>query len=352
MLTVFRRQSISIPTLARYGPRAMPSEPTQEPARNLELADLAMLLVVVIWGSNNVLTKAALDDGLEPLIYVAARFAIVAVVFWIVLTARGAKVRIRRSDLPRFIGSGVLGFALYNMLFVIGLAHTSAFSAAILIALAPIFMLVISALLGLEQVRMLQWVGVFLSLVGVGIFIGEKLLAGEPALGDMLNVVAALSFAFYGLTTRDLVIRYGPAVTTAWSVTVGLVAIVPFVVTSIDRSAFGEVDQLGWISILYAAIVSMMLAYSLWGWAIARTGAGRSVPYLFLIPVFTGVFAFLFRDERLGTAQLTGGMIALAGVALARMFARPANRPAPALPAEETGMAPAAEPKQHAISST
>ncbi len=183
--------------------------------KSIELADGVMLTVAILWASNNVITKAALDRGLEPLVYIVLRFALVAALLFPYLRARGVSMRIRRSDMPRFIGGGLCGFALYNMLYVVGLSHTSAFSAAILISLAPVFMLVIAAVLGLERVLPLQWLGVALSLLGVAIFIGDKLLAGKPAFGDLLNVAAALCFAIYGLTTGSLVHRYGPSATTA-----------------------------------------------------------------------------------------------------------------------------------------
>lgn len=288
----------------------------------VELADLAMLTVVFVWASNNVLTKEALDRGLEPLVYVALRFGLVVAVLFGWLAARGQLRVVRRADLPRFLLSGLCGFALYNLLFVIGLAHTSTFSAAVLISLAPVFILLISAALHIERVRPAQWAGVILALAGVAIFIGDKLVSGEPAIGDVLNILAAVSFAMYGTSTRALVVRYGSQVTTAWSVLVGLIAIVPISAHALWTEEWTTIDPVGWIAIVYAAIVSMMLGYALWGWAMARTGAGRSVPYLFLIPVITGLLAVVLRHEHLDAAQIVGGAVALTGVAAARIAAR------------------------------
>lgn len=326
----------------------MPGSSVLRP-KSIELADGAMLAVAVLWASNNVITKAALDRGLEPLIYIVLRFALVALLIFPYLWLRHVPLGIQRVDLPRFIVSGLCGFAFYNMLYIIGLSHTSAFSAAILVSLAPIFILMLSAVFGLERVRRLQWVGVAISMLGVAIFIGGKLLAGEPAFGDLLNVIAALCFAIYGLTTRPLVERYGPETTTAWAVLIGLVAVLPFTVSSLRNEHWADLTGFEWFSIAWAAVVSVMLGYSLWGWAIARTGAGRSVPYLFLIPVFTGIFSVIFRGDRLEASQLVGGAIALAGVAIARIFARPDGRVEAIIPAEETGMAPDPEPNARAV---
>ena len=326
----------------------MPGPNTSHP-KSIEVADGVMLTVAVLWASNNVITKAGLDRGLDPLIYISLRFGLVAVLLFPYLKWRGVSLRMRRADIPRFIVSGLCGFAFYNMLYIVGLSHTSAFSAAILISIAPVFILLLSAVFGLERVLPVQWAGVALSLLGVAIFIGDKLLGDQPAIGDLLNLIAALCFAIYGLTTRPLVERYGAQATTAWAVLIGLVAVIPFTASSLWNEDWGRLSGIEWFSIAYAAIVSVMLGYSLWGWAITRTGAGRSVPYLFLIPVFTGIFSVIFRGDHLETPQLIGGAIALAGVAIARVFARPADRIETILPAEETGMAPDPEPRPRAV---
>lgn len=308
-----------------------------------------MLTVAILWASNNVITKAALDRGLEPLIYITLRFVLVAGLFFPYLKVRGISLRISREDVPRFIVGGLCGFTFYNLLYVVGLSHTSAFSAAILVSLAPIFILMLSAAFKLEQVRRLQWIGVVISFLGVSIFIGDKLLAGEPAAGDLLNVVAALCFAVYALATRPLVVRYGAETTTAWAVLIGLVAVIPFTFRAMHNENWSTITGFEWFSIAWAAIVSVIIGYSLWGWAITRTGAGRSVPYLFLIPVFTGLFSVLFRNEHLEAAQLIGGSVALAGVAIARKAATSSARTEEIIPAEESGMAPELETTPRAI---
>jgi hypothetical protein len=42
---------------------------------------------------------------------------------------------------------------------------------------------------------------------------------------------------------------------------------------------------------LYASALSMLLAYTPWAWGIVRSGVGRTVPYLFLVPIVSGVAA-------------------------------------------------------------
>ncbi|MGE3796506.1 MAG: EamA family transporter, partial [Thermomicrobiales bacterium] len=120
---------------------------------------------------------------------------------------------------------------------------------------------------------------------------------------------------------QQLVRRYGAPVTTAWSVLVGLIAVIPFTFGSVLDQDWQAMQWRGWAAVLYAAVMSMFIAYTLWSWAIGRQTAGRTVPYLFLIPVTTGVLAVIFLDDDIGLYQLVGAGFALAGVALARRSA-------------------------------
>jgi len=306
-----------------------------------------MLLVALIWAGNNVLTKSVLNVRLSPYTYVALRFAIVVTLLFGWLIWRGADLRIRREDYGQFFLTGITGFAAYNLLFTVGLSRTSAFSSAIIVSLGPVFTLLLASTLKLERVRPVQWLGVAFAFAGAAVFVGEKLAAGRPALGDVLNLLAAFSFAIYGLATRPIVRTYGSPLMTAWSVLIGLIAVFPITLPALLREDWGGIGAQGWIAVLYAGALSMLVAYTLWGWAIGRRGVGRTVPYLYLIPVITGVLAFLFLDESFGTAQLAGAALIFAGVALARR--EPAAR-VPASTASAAARASAPTPQTEAES--
>src|SRR5215213_5709534 len=184
-----------------------------------------MLSVALIWAGNNVFTKAILNTRIDPLPYVFCRFAMVAALMFGWFYLRRIDIRVRREDYGLFLLAGVTGYAAYNLLFVVGLSHTSAFAAAIMVSLGPIFTLVFSAILRIERVRLVQWAGVAFSFGGVALFVGEKMTEGRPAYGDLLNLVGASCFAIYSLATRPLIMRYGSLVVTAWSVLYGLLAV-------------------------------------------------------------------------------------------------------------------------------
>ncbi len=301
-----------------------------------DAADGAMAVVVLIWAANNVIVKAVLDE-LAPLAYILARFLLVVLFVFAWLGVRRALPRPRREDVPRFLVVGLSGYAVYNALFTVGLARTSAFSVAVLISLGPVFTLLFATLLGIERARAGQWLGAAVAAGGVALFVGDKLAAGGATVatgaryspfGDLLSLIAAAAFAVYSLATAPLVRRYGAPAATAWSSLVGLVAIAPFALPAASRQDWTALSAGAWASLLYASAVSMLLAYTLWIWAITRLGVGRMVPYLFLIPVVTGALAAIFLDVRFGLAKIGGAALVLVGTSLVRLLG--GARPAPA----------------------
>ncbi len=303
-----------------------------------DLADAAMLLTAVIWAGNNVIVKDAVAD-IDPIAYVVARFAlVVGLLFPILLTRRGS-LRVPRQDWPLLLLSGIAGFAVYNILFTVALKSTSAFSAALLISMGPAFTLLMASAMGVEQVRRLQWVGIGLAIAGVGIFVGNKLRGEAPALGDGLTLLAAASFSIYSLASRRLTARSGAPAVTAWSALIGLMAILPFATSAVRKQDWISIGPAGWGAILYSSALSMLLAYSIWSWAIGQRGVGRTVPYLYLVPILTGIMAATFQGEQFGPLKLVGAGVTLVGLALTRH--RAARLPAADLNRAVTEPAPA-----------
>ncbi len=283
----------------------------------MDIADGAMLATVGVWAGNNVIAKAALRE-IEPLPYALGRVAIVVVLLFAWLGIRRVDLRVRRVDLPLLALAGFTGFGAYGLLFIVGLGRTSAFSAALLISLGPLFTLLFASLLGIETVRRGQWTGVAVAAAGVALFVGDKLLANRPAVGDALTLLAAVTFAVYSLATKPLVGRYGPTVVSAWSSLAGGIGILPATLSASLHHDWGSVSGRGWAALLYSSALSMLAAYVAWAWAIERRGVGRTVPYLYLVPIATGFLAAIFLGERFGLLKTVGALLVLAGVALAR----------------------------------
>ena len=276
-----------------------------------------MLLTVFIWAGNNIITKGIVDI-IAPLPYVFCRFLFGVLIIFSLYKIRGDIPTIPRSDFKWFLLTGLTGYALYNALFTAGLKYTTAFSTAVMISSAPLLTSVLARLLGIEKMSKPQWLGFVLSLVGVMVFVSDKLIDGNPAWGDLLSFLAAISFAIYSLATRPIVQRHGSLMVTAWSSLIGLAMIAPFAAIPMARQDWGTLGFPGWGALLYSSALSMLLAYTIWGWAIQQGGVARTALFLYLIPVLTGLLSCLFMNENFGAVKIFGAGLVLGGVALGR----------------------------------
>lgn len=138
----------------------------------------------------------------------------------------------------------------------------------------------------------------------------------------MLSLLAAAAFAVYSLTARPLVMRYGATMATAWSALVGLLMVFPFGWAATREQQWTGLSVDAWASLAFASVVSMLIAYTIWSWAIERCGVSRTVPYLFLVPIGTGVLAALLLGERFGLPKIAGALLVLLGTALVRLADR------------------------------
>ena len=295
--------------------------------------ELAQLTVVMFWASTFVVAKAAFVE-VSPLAFLFARFVImVALAFAVLLVLqRGAGRWVERADWGLFVLAGLTGYTLYQLGFILGLSRTSPFSSSLLIAMVPLFTVLILAVMG-EPTPLQGWVGLGVALVGVALFLLDKRGASAGTLlGDILSIGAAIAFAVYGIITRPLVRKYPAETYTAWSVLAGAV---PLLLVSLPEALWqdwGTVSLPGWLSIVYLAIFPVYIAYILWNYAIARRGVAKASSFGLLVPIVAGLLSAIFLGEPFGPLKLLGAGLVLAGLVIvrSRVWRRPAAKGATA----------------------
>jgi drug/metabolite transporter (DMT)-like permease len=296
----------------------------------VDVADMAMAATVLVWAGNNVIVKAALHR-IGPYPYVFSRLLIVSVLLFIWLRFKRVDVRIRRKDIPLFVVCGVAGFAFNNIVFTVGLKQSSAFTASVLVATGPIFAMIFAVMARIERVRPVQWCGAVVAFVGVAVFVNIKIDGNPIGFGELLIILSAALFAVYSLAIRPLIVRYGSPAVTAWSALFGFLTAFPFTVGPAMHQDWGALGLAGWSALFYSSVISMLVSYTIWGWAIQKRGVGRTVVFLFFVPVVTGVLSVLVLNEQITKSKAIGAALVLVGVGLARLrfggTVKPASAP-------------------------
>ena len=293
-------------------------------ARDSSLAvDAALVAVALMWASTFTLFKLAWRPGqFDPVAFTSVRFAAMVVFALGLLALSRRRVRPRREDLPVLIASGLSGYFLYQLTFILGLDRTTAVTSAILVATHPIWSVVFAWLLGRERPTGWQVAGIAVGFLGVAVFLRAWDALSAATLGDLLALVAAASFGAYGVITQPLSRRYPSREVMAYGLAVGgtLVAVVGIPATL--QQDWSGISLGSWVIFVYAIVGPVYLAYALWNWAIHRRGIARTVPVAFVVPVLATAMAVVWLGEGVHPEQVVGAVLVVAGLVITRLSGR------------------------------
>lgn len=282
---------------------------------------LGLLFVVLAWGLNTVLVKVAFAQ-IDPLALMALRFIVMPPLAIALLLASGARLRIERRDLPLLLACGACGYGAYQYFWVLGLAHTTAFASALLSCLAPVFTLVIVALLKQERVGALRWGGAVLALFGVALFEGAFSGKAMVRLGDVLTLCGAAIFAGYNVISARLLVRYSPLSLVAITLCIGAVMVVPGGIWPLIHMNYARITWQTWAICLYAILFPILLTYPVWVWGIGQIGAARVSLFSYFVPIVAGLLSLPLLHAAITPYEIAGSLVCIVGMVVATAFAR------------------------------
>jgi O-acetylserine/cysteine efflux transporter len=272
-------------------------------------------LVILAWGSNFTAMKLALEE-VPPFLMVGLRFAILVPLIAV----------LKRPALPwsRILAVGALiNMGQFAFLFAALNAEASAGLASLLIQMQAPLTIALSFLVFGERIRPLQIAGLALALAGLGVFAASS-GGNVTGLGLALLLMAALSWACGNLVLK----RVGRVDTLALFIWASLVPPLPMLALSVavegpaPFATIAAMSAQGWLAVIYVALASTVLGYSIWGALLARHPAALVTPFALLIPVVGVSIAALVLGESLTPRDAIGGAIILAGLALTQMGAK------------------------------
>lgn len=288
------------------------------------LAFGAALVTVGFWASAFVGIRDA-GEELSPGALALARLGVGSAVLGVFVFARRER-RPERQDLPALLLCGVLWFGLYNIALNAGEQRIDAGTAAMLVNIGPILIILLAGLLLGEGFPRKIVTGAGLAFIGVAVIAFADSERGGSALGAVLCVVAAIAYAGGVILQKPLLARMSALQVTFVCCLVGTVVCLPFA-----GQLAGEVGDAGGGAIAWAVYLGAFptaLAFTTWAFALARTDAGRLGTTTYLVPPISILLGWAFLDEVPAALAFLGGALCLAGVAVARRTDFRRRRPA------------------------
>jgi drug/metabolite transporter (DMT)-like permease len=282
--------------------------------------DLLLLLMTLVWGANFTAIKYSIED-LLPLSFNGLRFAIASVVMLAVALATGHNLKVAKGDGWRMFGLGLLANTFYQTVFIVGMAHTRAGNAALILSTTPLVTAIIGRMLKQEYFTKRGVFGLALAFGGVLLIIlsGHKEVSlRETLLGDSLLVVATLFWSLYTVGSKRLINIYGSMKTTTIMMTTGTPVLLLVCAPSLLRQDWSRVRPIAWAGLIYSALLAIALAYIIWNHGVRRIGSTRTAIYSNITPIVAMLIAWPALGEVPTLGQLAGAVVIFAGIYLVR----------------------------------
>jgi drug/metabolite transporter (DMT)-like permease len=214
----------------------------------------------------------------------------------------------------------IAGGGVFGTLQFVALKYTIALNAAVFNATVPAFIIAAGAVIFRDRVRLVQVLGILISLCGVLVIVGK----GDPQVFEHLqfnggDVIIVANMALFAVYSACLRLRPGAHWMT-FLIAMSVVSALTNVPLTIAEAMTGEplkFDLMTLLAVGYAGVITSALAYAAWARGIELIGAARAGAFLYLVPVYGAILSTLLLGEQIHAFHLAGLGLILTGVTLA-----------------------------------
>ncbi len=278
---------------------------------------LKLLATMAFWGGTFVAGRL-LAGVVPPFPAAFLRFAIAAGLLLLLLVRlEGRLPALDRRQAGAVALLGLTGVFGYNLCFFTGLQTVTASRAALIIALNPVGITLLSALFGGEPLRLRQSGGILISVVGAMVIISRgklaSLLAGEVGFGELALLGCVLCWSLYSVLGRRAMRGLAPLVAVTYSAVAGALFLAP---GAFGQGVLAHAAGYGWgawSSLIYLGICGTVIGFLWYYQAIREIGAVRAGVFINFVPVCAVLLGFVLLDEPLTPALVKGGILVVLG---------------------------------------
>lgn len=288
-------------------------------------------VAVFLWGITFVCTKSLLNDfsAFEILFF---RFLAAYIGLWIIKPK--ALVLKNKKENWWFFLAGLSGIAVYQQAENIAINYTTASNVSIIVSICPFFTAIIAQIF-LKEKHLNLWfiLGFIIALAGITLvsFNGHAEFHLSPK-GDLLALLAAVSWGFYSLFVSKVnAMGYDDFLCTRRFFFYALILMIPFFIygatfsepgsafyvnlsAAVNKARFAK--PMSWVNLLFLGLGASAFCFVAWGYACNKLGTVKITVALYLIPVITIVFAFIFLGETITLMGLCGTALTITGLIL------------------------------------
>ncbi len=218
----------------------------------------------------------------------------------------------------RLILLGILNVPINQFLYLQGLHYTTAENGALLYALTPAMVFLLTLAVHRERASKVKVLGIVIAFAGVAILMFERgaTLQSDHTTGNLLIFVAVIAWSMFTMLGRPLVQKYGALPITGLNIIIGTLIFLPFGLLSGSMHYTLTATTTDWLEIGYLGLFSSVINYLLWFYALGKLETTKVAIFQNLQPVMTTILAILIFHIEITMQLAGGGALAMIGVIL------------------------------------
>jgi probable blue pigment (indigoidine) exporter len=269
---------------------------------------LTGLTFAILWASASIAGKFGLRS-VEPLILFNIRFLAAGVILLFVSSVIRKERSPQGGEWKNLTVFGLFNTTLYLGIFIIGLQYITAGITALAIALNPVLISIMSAIITKRKTANHEWLSIALGMGGVAVAAYPLLSEEQISLAGLgLLILSMIAYSYGSVYYSSVKWELARMAINGWQVFIGGLLLTPF--TLLFYKGENNFNTTFWASLFWLVVPVSILSIQLW-LRLLKDDAVKASLWLFLCPVFgIGLSTFLL-DEPFNLYTLVGGLMVM-----------------------------------------
>ena len=292
-------------------------------------ATLAAMLGYGIFGFSFLFSKIALELA-SPFVLLAFRFLTAFLVMNLLRLTGLVQVSLKGKPVHLLLVLGLVHPVIYFICETYGISLTTAAFSGIMIGMGPVFGLIFGVLFLKEKCTVLQAVCTVASVIGVALTTTGG-LGNVPLTGFLLLLGAVVCSSLLPILSRKISTHFSAFERTYVMFSLGSITftLIALVQNAGDLTAVTMPMMQGrfWISILYLAVASSVVAFLSINYAATYISAGKTIIFSNCVPVISVLAGIFIMGDSFTAVQLLGIAIIVISVFGVSATGKDKNKP-------------------------
>ncbi len=211
----------------------------------------------------------------------------------------------------------VFGVAINQLLFFIGLNHTTPIHAALIMTTTPITIVIVESILRKSKIGVRKISGILIAFTGAVMIIKSGKEVGfnnNQIIGDLFVFGNAVSYSIYLVKIKPFILKYHPVTINRITFLYGALLVLPFGFTDVVNARWTDFSPGIWWAFMYVLIFTTFFAYYFNSWAMLIVSSSLVGVYIYLQPLLTSIIALFLGTDKLSITIVLAGICIFLGV--------------------------------------